>query len=107
MKEIKAYIRCDRALKALDALGEAGMKHATLTHVLAVGAEAECDQAESRRAGHIVFICFGIPGGGEKTGNQHEYQDRSQRRSPRDSVQISITNHPPAPTSTVSTTVYC
>ena len=46
MKEIKAYIRCERALKALDALGEAGMKHATLTHLLAVGTEAESDQAE-------------------------------------------------------------
>ena len=46
MKEIKAYIRCERAPKALDALCEAGMKHATLTHVLAAGAEAECDQAE-------------------------------------------------------------
>jgi len=46
MKEIKAYIRCERALKALDALSEAGIKHATLTHVHAVGAEAEGDQAE-------------------------------------------------------------
>jgi nitrogen regulatory protein PII len=46
MKEVKAYIRSERALKALDALGEAGMKHATLTHVLSVGTEAESDQAE-------------------------------------------------------------
>ena len=53
MKEIKAYIRCERALKALDALTEAGIKHATLTHVLAVGAEAECDQAEM----NIEFGC--------------------------------------------------
>ena len=53
MKEIKAYIRCDRALKALDALGEAGMNHATLTHVFAVGAEADCDQAEM----NIEFGC--------------------------------------------------
>jgi nitrogen regulatory protein PII len=53
MKEIKAYIRCDRALKALDALSEAGMNHATLTHVLAVGAEAEGDQAEM----NIEFGC--------------------------------------------------
>ena len=41
MKEIKAFIRCERALKVLDALCEAGMKHATLTHVLAVGSESE------------------------------------------------------------------
>jgi nitrogen regulatory protein PII len=53
MKEIKAYIRCERALKALDALGEAGMKHATFTHILAVGAEADCDQAEM----NIEFGC--------------------------------------------------
>ena len=53
MKEIKAYIRCERALKALDALSEAGMNHATLTHVFAVGAEAECDQAEM----NIEFGC--------------------------------------------------
>ncbi len=53
MKEIKAYIRGDRALKALDALTEAGMKHATLTHVLAVGTEAECDAVEM----NIEFGC--------------------------------------------------
>ena len=53
MKEIKAFIRCERALKARDALCEAGMNHATLTHVLAVGAEAECDQAEM----NIEFGC--------------------------------------------------
>ena len=53
MKEIKAYIRCERALKALDALKESGIGHATLTHVLAVGAEAECDQAEL----NIEFGC--------------------------------------------------
>jgi len=53
MKEIKAYIRCERALKVRDALCEAGMDHATLTHVLAVGAEAECDQAEM----NIEFGC--------------------------------------------------
>ncbi|MGD1974766.1 MAG: P-II family nitrogen regulator [Desulfobacterales bacterium] len=53
MKEIKAYIRCERALTALDALNEAGMQHATLTHVLAVGAEADCDQAEM----NIEFGC--------------------------------------------------
>ena len=53
MKEIKAYIRCERALKVLDALGEAGMKHATLTHVLAVGTEAQSDQAEM----NIEFGC--------------------------------------------------
>jgi nitrogen regulatory protein PII len=53
MKEIKAYIRCERALKALDALGEAGIEHATLTHVLAVGAEAEGNQAEM----NIEFGC--------------------------------------------------
>ena len=52
MKEIKAYIRCNRALKALDELHEAGIKHATLTHVMAVGAEADCDEA-------IVNIEFG------------------------------------------------
>ncbi len=46
MKEIKAYIRCERAHKALDALCEAGLKYATLTHVLAAGAEVESDQAE-------------------------------------------------------------
>ncbi len=54
MKEIKAYIRGDRALKALDALTEAGMKHATLTHVMAVGTEAECDKAEM----NIEFGCW-------------------------------------------------
>ena len=53
MKEIKAYIRCNRALKALDELHEAGIKHATLTHVLAVGAEAECEEAEV----NIEFGC--------------------------------------------------
>ena len=53
MKEIKAYIRCERALKALDALSEAGMKHATLTHVHAVGGEAKSDQAEM----NIEFGC--------------------------------------------------
>ena len=53
MKEIKAHIRCERALKVLDALDEAGIKHATLTHVLAVGAEAEGAQAEM----NIEFGC--------------------------------------------------
>ena len=43
MKEIKAYIRCERAHKALC---EAGLKYATLTHVLAAGAEVESYQAE-------------------------------------------------------------
>ena len=59
MKEIKAYIRCERALTALDALNEAGMQHATLTHVLAVAAEADYDQAEM----NIEFI---------KTEENHE-----------------------------------
>jgi len=53
MKEIKAYIRCERAHKALDALCEAGLKHATLTHVHAVGGEAKSDQAEM----NIEFGC--------------------------------------------------
>ena len=46
MKEIKAYIRSDRALEVLDALSQAGITHATLTHVFAVGADAEGGQAE-------------------------------------------------------------
>ena len=53
MKEIKAYIRIDRALNILDALSQAGITHATLTHVLAVGAEAECNEAEM----NIEFGC--------------------------------------------------
>ena len=53
MKEIKAFIRSDRALEVLDALSQAGITHATLTHVMAVGAEAECDEAEM----NIEFGC--------------------------------------------------
>jgi nitrogen regulatory protein PII len=53
MKEIKAYIRCERALEVLDALSQAGISHATLTHVLAVGADAEGEQAEM----NIEFGC--------------------------------------------------
>ena len=53
MKEIKAYIRCERAHKVIDALAEAGLNHATLTHVLAAGAEAECNEAQM----NIEFGC--------------------------------------------------
>ena len=46
MKEIKAYIRCDRAAKVHAALSEAGISHMTLSHVLAVGAHSDLDQAK-------------------------------------------------------------
>jgi nitrogen regulatory protein PII len=37
MKEVKAFIRADRADEVLTALSGAGLLHATLTHVLAMG----------------------------------------------------------------------
>ncbi len=45
MKEIKAYIRSERAQKVLDALTNAGFPHATLTHVVAMGACADPEEA--------------------------------------------------------------
>ncbi|UCF90869.1 MAG: P-II family nitrogen regulator [Desulfobacterales bacterium] len=46
MKAIKAFIRSNRAPAALDALCEAGITHATLTEVLAVGAGTDSAQGE-------------------------------------------------------------
>jgi nitrogen regulatory protein PII len=43
MKEIKAYIRVERAEEVLDALAGEGIVHATLSHVLAVGAQVDPD----------------------------------------------------------------
>ena len=54
MKEIKAYIRCERAAKVYAALSEAGVSHMTLSHVLAVGAHGEADQAKLS----IEFGCY-------------------------------------------------
>ncbi|MBU0484203.1 MAG: P-II family nitrogen regulator [Proteobacteria bacterium] len=41
MKEIKAYIRCKVAQDVLDALRKSGVENATLTHILAVGANID------------------------------------------------------------------
>ncbi len=38
MKEIKAYVRTEKAAEVLSALAEAGAPHSTVTHVLAIGA---------------------------------------------------------------------
>ena len=46
MKEIKTYIRTDRAGKVLDALSEAGLDHATVTNVTAIGASIDPDTAK-------------------------------------------------------------
>ncbi|MDF1552615.1 MAG: P-II family nitrogen regulator [Deferrisomatales bacterium] len=43
MKEIKAFLRAERAGEVLDALGTAGIPNATLTHVLAVGPNIDRD----------------------------------------------------------------
>jgi nitrogen regulatory protein PII len=57
MKEIKAYIRCDRAAKVHAALSEAGISHMTLSQVLAVGAHSDTDQAKLS----IEFGCYVDP----------------------------------------------
>ena len=54
MKEIKAYIRGERAAKVQAALSEAGISHMTLSHVLAVGAHNDADQAKAS----IEFGCY-------------------------------------------------
>jgi len=54
MKEIKAYIRIERAAKVHAALSEAGASHLTLSHVLALGAHGEADQTKLS----IEFGCY-------------------------------------------------
>jgi len=54
MKEIKAYIRIERAAEVQAALSEAGISHMTLSHVLAVGAHNDADQAKAS----IEFGCY-------------------------------------------------
>ena len=54
MKEIKAYIRVERAAKVQAALSEAGISHMTLSHVLAVGSHNEADPAKAS----IEFGCY-------------------------------------------------
>ena len=54
MKEIKAYIRVERAAKVHAALSEAGISHMTLSHVLAVGAHGDADKAKVS----IEFGCY-------------------------------------------------
>ena len=54
MKEIKAYIRVERASEVHAALSEAGISHMTLSHVLAVGAYNDDDQAKAS----IEFGCY-------------------------------------------------
>ena len=56
MKEIKAYIRIERAAEVQAALSEAGISHMTLSHVLAVGAHNDADQAKA----NIEFGCYVI-----------------------------------------------
>jgi nitrogen regulatory protein PII len=54
MKEIRAYIRVERAAEVQAALSEAGISHMTLSHVLAVGAHNDADQAKA----NIEFGCY-------------------------------------------------
>jgi nitrogen regulatory protein P-II 1 len=54
MKEIKAYIRVERAAKVQAALSQAGISHMTLSHVLAVGAHNDADPAKAS----IEFGCY-------------------------------------------------
>ena len=54
MKEIKAYIRVERAATVQTALSEAGTSHMTLSHILAVGAQNGADQAKA----NIEFGCY-------------------------------------------------
>ncbi len=54
MKEIKAYIRVERAAKVQAALSKAGISHMTLSHVLAVGAHNDADPAKIS----IEFGCY-------------------------------------------------
>jgi len=46
MKEIKAFIRTERANEVLDALAQIGITNATLTHVLAVGPHVDSDRSK-------------------------------------------------------------
>ena len=54
MKEIRAYIRVERAAEVQAALSEAGISHMTLSHVLGVGAHNDADQAKAS----IEFGCY-------------------------------------------------
>ena len=61
MKEIKAYLRGERAGEVLDALGNAGIPNATLTHVLAVGPNVDKDSGRvslefGRRVNRMVRL---------------------------------------------------
>jgi len=54
MKEIKAYIRGERAAAVQAALAKAGISRMTLSHVLAVGTQNDADQAKAS----IEFGCY-------------------------------------------------
>ena len=61
MKEIKAYLRAERADEVLDVLGNAGIPNASLTHVLAVGPNIDQDRGRvslefGRRVNRIVKL---------------------------------------------------
>ncbi|WP_025322423.1 P-II family nitrogen regulator [Deferrisoma camini] len=61
MKLIRAYIRVERADEVLDALSQAGIVNATLTHVLAVGPNQDPDQSKvsmefGRRVNRMVKL---------------------------------------------------
>jgi nitrogen regulatory protein P-II 1 len=45
LKEIKAYLRVERADEVLDILADAGIPNATLTHVLAAGPNMARDES--------------------------------------------------------------
>jgi hypothetical protein len=54
MKEIKAYIRGERAAAVQEALAAAGISRMTLSHVMAVGAQNDADKAKAS----IEFGCY-------------------------------------------------
>ncbi|CAB1074563.1 hypothetical protein JY97_17565 [Alkalispirochaeta odontotermitis] len=54
MKEIKAYIRGERAAAVQAALAEAGISRLTLSHVMAVGDKGDVDQSKAS----IEFGCY-------------------------------------------------
>jgi len=61
MKEIKAYIRTERANEVLDVLAQEGIVNATLTHVLAVGPNVDTDRSRvslefGRRVNRMVKL---------------------------------------------------
>ncbi|GAB4259013.1 MAG: hypothetical protein Kow0092_06970 [Deferrisomatales bacterium] len=95
MKLIRAYVRITRADKVLDALTEAGILHATLTHVIAVGPHIDPDKSRvsvefGRKANRMVKLEL-ICADRDETKMVELIRDAACTRQPGDGV-ITVQN---------------